>query len=62
MNPNMSLATYQHHMTKQTGHQTLGENMKVTRLMPCITRRDSTLPDKVAQLAEKRASRKQAAC
>lgn len=54
--------TYQQHMTKQTGHQTWGENMKVTRLMPCIARRDSTLPDKVTQLAEKRASGKQAAC
>lgn len=36
--------------------------MKVTRLMPRVARRDFTLPDKVAQLAEKRASGKQAAC
>lgn len=54
--------TDRRHVAKQTGHRAGGESMKVTRLMPCMGRRDFTLPDKVAQLAEKRASGKRAAC
>lgn len=62
MNAIMSSAHLSAAHDKTADHLALGENTNVTRLMPSIGMHDFPLPDKVAQLAEKRASTKHRTC